>query len=84
MMSLGDIYMNINLELDEGASKALSQLHSATGLDVSRIFSYALSLMLWAVKQGSEGRILASVDESKRSYRQLDLAELRKKQRRAA
>jgi hypothetical protein len=40
--------------------------------------------MLWAFGQGAKGRIVASVDESQRSYRELELATLEQKQSCAA
>jgi hypothetical protein len=76
--------MRLVLELDHAASEALSQLEVSTGMSVSRIFSCALSLMLWAFGQGAKGRIVASVDESQRSYRELELATLEQKQSCAA
>jgi hypothetical protein len=65
--------MSIILELDEAASKALSELEERTGWNPSRIFSYALSLMLWAFTRRSQGRIVASIDEHGQSYRELEV-----------
>lgn len=76
--------MNVTLELDEAASEVLAELQTLTGLSLSRIFSCALSVLLWAVKQGMSGRIVASMNESERSYRELDLSALKQKRRRAA
>lgn len=76
--------MNITLELDEAASEVLAELQTLTGLSLSRIFSCALSVMLWVVRQGMSGRIVASVNESERSYRELELSALTQKRRRAA
>jgi len=76
--------MKIALELDESASGALSELERLTGMSLSGIFSFALSLMLWVVRQGIAGRIVASVDESQHSYRELEVTALRRKQTRAA
>ncbi len=76
--------MKIALELDEPAAKALSELERLTGMSLSRIFSYALSLTLWAAKQVKAGRIVASVDESQQRYRELEVAALQRKQTRAA
>jgi len=76
--------MTISLELDHPATETLSKLESLTGMSPSRIFSYALSLMLWAVSQRTVGRIVASVDESKQSYRELEVTAVRREQRQAA
>ncbi len=76
--------MRLTLELDEAAAEALSKLERSTGMNLSRIFSYALSLMLWAVGQRTDGRIVASVDESQHSYRELEVVALERKRSRAA
>ena len=76
--------MIFSLELDESASEALSKLEVLTGMSRSRIFSYALTLMLWAFGQRSAGRIVASVDEAGHTYRQLEIAALQTEQSQAA
>jgi hypothetical protein len=72
------------LELDESAAEALSTLERSTGMNLSRIFSHALSLMLWVVAQKEAERIVATVDESRRSYRVLDVTALDRTRSRAA
>ncbi len=72
--------MIIELELDEPAAEALFELERSTGMGRSRIFSYAVSLMLWCIRQRIAGRVVASVDESQQSYRQLKIEALGQQQ----
>ncbi|MFZ0814761.1 MAG: hypothetical protein WAM78_04540 [Candidatus Sulfotelmatobacter sp.] len=69
--------MKLSLELDAAASEAFSDIECLTGMNPSRIFSYALSIMLWVIRQGIAGRIVASIDESRQSYRELEITALK-------
>ena len=76
--------MSFVLELDKPAAEALEELEAITGMNACRIFGYALSLMLWVAKQGQAGRTVASMDESRGSYRELETDVLREKRSQAA
>jgi len=65
--------VTVTLEFDDAASAAVKEIVDRTKMDLSKILSYALSLVLWALRQSQEKRIVASVDESKHRYRELDL-----------
>ncbi len=65
--------MKVVIELDDAASAAMHELRTRTGMDDSTVLSRALNIMHWAVKQRREKRIVASMDESAHTYRELDL-----------
>lgn len=65
--------MEIIIELDELASTAMNEIRRQTKMDDSAVLSRALAIMQWALKQLQERRIVASLDESQHTYRELDL-----------
>jgi hypothetical protein len=65
--------VEVVIALDDAASAAMHEIRTRTGMDDSNVLSRALNIMQWAVKQRREKRIVASVDESAHTYRELDL-----------
>ena len=65
--------MILTIELDQDGFTAIQQIKARTRMDLSKILRYALSLMLWTLKQREQRRIVASMDESQRTYRELDV-----------
>ena len=65
--------MMITAEFDELASGAIDEIKARTGMDLPKLLGYSLRLMLWSVQQLEQQRIVASVDEKTRTYRELDL-----------
>ncbi len=65
--------MIIKIELDTQAATAVAEIESITGLGVSAILSNGLSLLLWAVRQHQDGRVIASMDESLHRFRELEV-----------
>lgn len=65
--------MEAVIEFDDAATAAMNEIRSQTQLDDSAVLSRALGLMRWAVRQRNENRIVAALDESQHTYRELDL-----------
>ena len=63
----------ISLTLDDRADQVLADLESKTGLPPAVLFSLSLSLTQWTYQQRVHDRVIATLDESRRSYRVLDL-----------
>jgi hypothetical protein len=55
----------------------LQELKKSTGLSQWQdLFSEAITLLSWAVRQRQEGRIVASMNEKEENYRELQMAAL--------
>lgn len=62
----------VQLDLLERQVKELDELMKETGVATRKdFFNQALSLLSWAIKQKKEGRIIASVDEANKQYREV-------------
>lgn len=62
----------VQLDLLERQVKELDGLMKETGVRTRKdFFNQALSLLLWAIKEKKEGRIIASVDEANNQYREV-------------
>jgi metal-responsive CopG/Arc/MetJ family transcriptional regulator len=62
----------VQLDLPERQVKELDGLMKETGVATRKdFFNQALSLLLWAIKEKKEGRIIASVDEVNKQYREV-------------
>lgn len=62
----------VQLDLPERQVKELDGLMRETGVATRKdFFNQALSLLLWAIKEKKEGRIIASVDEANKQYREV-------------
>jgi metal-responsive CopG/Arc/MetJ family transcriptional regulator len=62
----------VQLDLPERQVKELDGLMKEMGVATRKdFFNQALSLLLWAIKEKKEGRIIASVDEANQHYREV-------------
>jgi len=69
--------MRIQLDLDEEGMKWIEELKEATGLKTHKeLFNNSLTLLDWAVHQRQRGRIIASLDERSRDYKELQMPAL--------
>jgi hypothetical protein len=64
--------MRIQLDIPDEDVKELKALMLEARIDTYKgLFSNALTLLYWAVKEVKTGRIIASLDERDRKYKQL-------------
>lgn len=64
--------VRIQLDLPRRQVDELQALMEATGVATRKEFiNNALSLMVWAIKERRKGRVIASLDESNNSYREV-------------
>jgi len=64
--------MRIQLELPEEDVKELRALMVEAAIDTYKdLFSNALTLLYWAVREVKRGRIIASLDEKEGKYKEL-------------
>ncbi len=76
--------MRIQIEVDDAGAKLLDDIKQRTGMSTYKdIFSNAITLFEWAVKQRAEGRSIASLDEHSKNYRELQMPTLEEAARRA-
>ena len=69
--------MRIQLDLDEVGMKLLDELKAATGSKTHKeLFNNAITLLDWAISQRQSGRIVASLDESSKNYKELQMPAL--------
>lgn len=69
--------MRIQLDLDEVGMKLLDELKTATGSKTHKeLFNNAITLLDWAISQRQSGRIVASLDESNKNYKELQMPAL--------
>ena len=62
----------IQFELSEDRNKELEALMEKTGTRTKKdLFNNALTLLEWAVKEKRTGRIIASVDERGKKYKEI-------------
>jgi putative intracellular protease/amidase len=62
----------IQFDLPDSKVEELEKLMLAAGIHTKReLFNNALSLLEWAIRQRKEGRVIASINESSKSYREL-------------
>lgn len=62
----------IQLELADEKVKELEELMSQVGLKTKKdLLNNALTLLEWAVRERSQGRIIASVDEEDEKYKEI-------------
>jgi hypothetical protein len=65
--------MRIQFEITEDQSNKINTLMEETGSSTKKdLFNNALSVLQWAVKQVSNGRVVGSIDERTDSYRELN------------
>lgn len=64
--------MRIQLDLDDPGVNLLDELKEATGLKTHKeLFNTAITLLDWAVKQRQQKRIIASMDEDNKNYKEI-------------
>jgi hypothetical protein len=69
--------MRIQIVVDDTYKEMLENLKRATGLNQWQdLFSDAITMYNWAVKQRTEGRIVASMNEHEENYRELQMPSL--------
>jgi hypothetical protein len=69
--------MRIQIVVDDTYKEMLENLKRATGLNQWQdLFSDAITMYNWAVKQRTEGRIVASMNEQEENYRELQMPSL--------
>lgn len=62
----------VQLDLPEQKVIELDGLMKETGIATRKdFFNQALSLLVWAIKEKKEGRIIASVDQAKKEWREV-------------
>jgi len=66
-------------ELSERNVGNLAGMMIALELDEENVLSCALELLQWYIEILREGRIVASVDEKNKKYRELNLDDLKKR-----
>ncbi len=76
--------MRIQIEVDESGARVLDQIKKSTGLNTYKdIFDNGLTLLLWAVRQRTEGRVIAALDEQSKNYKELQMPALEEAARRS-
>jgi len=69
--------MRIQLDVDEKGVQLLDWLKGQTNSKTQKeLFNNAMTLLTWAVKQRSQGRIIASLDEQNENYKELQMPAL--------
>lgn len=69
--------MRIQLELNESGSHLLDEIRSAIGENDKRrmshreLFDYAITFLHWGIKERQKKRIIASLDEKEKNYKEL-------------
>ena len=69
--------MRIQLDLDATGMQLLEELKEVTGSKTHKdLFNNAITLLDWAVTQRKESRIIASLDENDKNYKELQMPAL--------
>ena len=77
MRVVQECVMRIQIVVDDTYKEMLENLKRATGLNQWQdLFSDAITMYNWAVKQREEGRIVASMNEQEENYRELQMPSL--------
>lgn len=70
--------MRIQLELNEKGTQLLGEIRSAIGetdegsrMSHRELFDYAITFLHWGIKERQKNRIIASLDEHEKDYREL-------------
>lgn len=64
--------VRVQLDLPQTQVKELDFLMEQTGVSTRKDFiNNALSLLVWAIKQKKQGRIIAAVDEEGKTYQEV-------------
>jgi hypothetical protein len=69
--------MRIQIEVDENGVQVLNAIRQATGLSTYKdIFNNAVTLFEWAIRQRVDGRVIASLDERTKRYKEMTMPAL--------
>lgn len=64
----------VQFDIPEERLKELDSLRAELGLETRKdLFNNALTLLEWAVEEIKSGRVIASIDESSDSYREMHM-----------
>jgi len=70
--------MQIVVEIDETRIGVLERIRENAGLHSYRdVFNNSLTLLDWAIRQRAAGRIVATLDETNHSYKELAMGALK-------
>ena len=62
------------IDLDEGQMKELEQMMEEGKVRTKKdLFNAALTLLRWAMKERRAGKVIASVDEKRDTYKELEM-----------
>jgi len=76
--------MRIQIDVDENGIHLLDSIKQATGVTTYKdIFNNAITLFEWAIRQRVEGRVIASLDERTKRYKEMTMPALEDAVRRA-
>jgi hypothetical protein len=76
--------MRIQIEIDDTGSDVLDRIKQSTGVTTYKdIFNNAITLFEWAIRQREEGRVIASLDERTKKYKEMTMPALEEAQRRS-
>ena len=66
--------VRLQIDLDEGQMKEFEQMMGEGKVRTKKdLFNAAFTLLRWAMKERKAGRIIASVDERRDTYRELEM-----------
>ncbi len=69
--------MRVQIDIDDASRLMIDELKLHTGLSQWRdLFNEAITLLNWAVRQVTQGRTVASLDEQEKNYRELQMHSL--------
>jgi hypothetical protein len=64
----------LQIDLDEGQMKELEQMMEEGKVRTKKdLFNAALTLLRWAMKERKAGKVIASVDEKRDTYKELEM-----------
>lgn len=67
----------MQFELSDDRFKELQELMRASGLETQKdLFSNALALFEWAANERRQGKIIASVDEKNKKFKEISMVAL--------
>ena len=76
--------MRIQIDTDESGKQLLNSIKQATGLTTHKdVFNSAITLFEWAIRQRTQGRVIASLDERTKRYKEMTMPALEESVRRA-
>ncbi|MGH9635419.1 MAG: hypothetical protein ACRD72_11350 [Candidatus Angelobacter sp.] len=66
--------MRIQVEVDDEAVNQIEELKRLTGLKTYKdLFNNSIAILWWATNQRRNGRIIASIDEQKHEFKELQM-----------